>query len=194
MKKITTLSAIPGIYKITIEATGQFYIGSSGVLSHREFKHMYSLRKGNHYVKELQEAFSNNEKITFEVLSIASDKEEAFKLEQEAISSNLGSNLFLNKSIDAVSPGKGRIWSEEQKKKISIANKGRNHGTDAKEKISKANRGRVFEGEKLLSLQKRNIKEKGKPVTYNGVTFPSISQAAKENNIARLTLLRRLSK
>jgi group I intron endonuclease len=117
-----------GVYQIVNIANGKKYIGSSNQLSRRFYLHKWDLRRGKHHSITLQRAWDKygEENFVFTVL-FTCPPEERQKHEQ-AIMDHLQTSdpaKGYNICCDAAAAGKGRVWTEEQKKAKSIERKGK---------------------------------------------------------------------
>ena len=182
-----------GVYRITIVSTGEFYIGSAANLRKRKTTHLTDLKNGTHYNRRLQEAYSRGLELHWEVLEYSEDREIAFDKEQSELDKYLGSRLLLNRSTDARNSFSGMErapMSVDSRLRLSSERPGVPRSEETRLKIGLANKGRKFEGDTLERLKLRNL-EKGKPVTVDGKTYPSASQAARELGISPKTARKR---
>lgn len=95
-----------GVYKITNTVDGKVYIGSTAVgMKARWSNHLSSLRKGTHYNRRLQNAWSKygENAFTFEIVETAVDSKDARVKEASWISKVFGKNCY-NSSME----GSGR--------------------------------------------------------------------------------------
>ena len=69
------------VYKLTHEATGKAYIGSTANFHNRKLKHLNRLKNGTHHVRELQADYDlhDNKNISFCVLDTIRDYSEKDK-------------------------------------------------------------------------------------------------------------------
>lgn len=175
-----------GIYKITNLINQKVYIGQSDRLNDREREHFYRLNRNEHHNEHLQRAFNKygKDNFIFECVEQTADldnREIHWINEYGGINSKLNYNLKdpLSKEwsdytrvkqsksmIGEKNPNFGRIWTQEQKDKLSSdrigisfeermgkeladlakinmrnSQLGRKHTQEVKDKISKANQG-----------------------------------------------------
>jgi len=108
----------------------------------------------------------------------------SFSKENNIVESNEWANLILEDGLWGGVPGrlKGRIVSQETRKKLSIANTGKHNVVSSKtrEKISKANTGRIKSVEWRQKLSKANI--------GHVVTNESREKISKANKGHKLTI------
>jgi group I intron endonuclease len=110
-----------GIYRIVNVKNLKCYVGSSCNIEQRWKRHKVSLRKGTHHAKHLQYAFNKYKESNFEFeVMITCDPEYLLFYEQQFLDQW---KPEYNTYITAGS-NKGMRWSEESKKKLSIARKG----------------------------------------------------------------------
>ena len=114
--------AITGVYKITNIVTNQIYIGSSIKITQRFKEHLKYLRGNYHHSGKLQNSFNKygEENFKFDVLEECS-KEVYLQREQHFIDIL---DPFFN-ICKVAGNCTGRKFSEETKKKMSLAKKGK---------------------------------------------------------------------
>jgi len=139
-----------GIYKITNEETGKFYVGSSVDIRQRWSAHKSKLRRGIHCNQHLQNSWNKHGEDSF-VFEILSEVGEEFLLTEEKrwIDETMchKREVGYNKAIFPSSPMKGKKHSRQAKEKIGKASNGRKLSAQTKRKISNAHKGRVFSEE-----------------------------------------------
>lgn len=119
---MTSIPRTSGIYKITCTPTGKIYIGSANNLSQRISTHKYTLRKGNHINKYLQNAWNKygEDKFRFEVLELVLSsfllEREQYYLDKLKPFRERGFNIYRV----AGSP-QGQVVTDEARKKMSEA-------------------------------------------------------------------------
>ena len=119
-----------GIYQIHCSATGKVYIGRSSDINERILGHLYILRKGTHYNRELQLDFNTFGESTFscKVLKILSenDNEKLATEEQFFISGFDPSQLYTKRNSN--SGAFADSITEDTRKKLGDRQKGdKNH-------------------------------------------------------------------
>lgn len=180
-----------GIYKITCLETNDFYIGSTETyFAQRWSVHKSQLRAATHRNYLLQELYNKHglKSFVFEVIEVVDSKEFLFIREQyymDILRPSL--NIFKN-----AGSSKGRILSEEHKRKIGDANRGRIHTEQELDRLKKTQFKKGQKswlcGKKMskelrqkISLAKKgkvNIKKR-KKVEHNGIIYTSLTEASK---------------
>jgi hypothetical protein len=101
---VRSLPAEPGVYKITNQATGWIYVGSSSSLRGRAHDHARDLRAGNHANTRLQSDFAiyGGARFAFSLVCGARDGRQAEILEARCIAERLaaGKVLLYNATTD----------------------------------------------------------------------------------------------
>jgi group I intron endonuclease len=121
-----------GIYKITNNVNGNFYIGSSNDIRLRWINHKHLLRRGISPNTILQSAWNKYGEDVFQFsIVIKCDPQDLVFYEQKFIDEM---SPKYNAALDVVAPMQGRKHSEETKAKIGDAHRGmiRPIGTGAK--------------------------------------------------------------
>ena len=152
-----------GVYKITNNETGKFYIGSSIDIYQRWHAHKSKLKRGVHCNQHLQNSWNKygEEVFLFEIL-FQVDEESLLREEQRVIDETDCCNrkIGFNKAYITTAPFKGhrhspetiekcrkaskkRKTTEETRRRISIANKGTRHSEETRKKMSEAKKGQV---------------------------------------------------
>jgi group I intron endonuclease len=165
-----------GIYQIVNKINNKRYIGSASFLNIRERAHLNKLKNNLHENKYLQRSYNKygKENFKFEII-LYCDKENLIFYEQRAI------NFYTFKKLYNISPTAGNTlgvkYSEESKKRMSIAQ--RNMSNETKEKIRKSKIGTKHSKETKIKISKnRKGKNCGKLNNNYGKIF---SQEEKLN-------------
>lgn len=111
-KQITSSYRISGVYKLIIDETPFFYIGSSADLVIRRRKHGFHLIAGTHHNKKLQKAFDVHKKYSFEVLEFC-DPKNKIEVEQKHVSANKDNQFMCNCGPDVRNTSAYRNLSDE---------------------------------------------------------------------------------
>ena len=180
---------LPAVYIIRHKKNGHFYIGSTVDLYSRLKYHRLRLKNGKHDNSKLLEVYTSWE--DFEIWwEYGKTKEEVSKKEQVLLDkeflselccniSNLSEpNWLANGAVDAAA----KTW--QSGKRINFW-KGKKLSEEAKRKIGDKNRGRIKSEETRKKLSK--------PVSLDGVVYPTIKAAAKTFNVAKSTIRRRIT-
>lgn len=145
-----------GVYRITNNITGDFYIGSSKDIESRIRKHLYVLRSNKKVNVRLQNSFNKygEEAFIFDVVELCS-QEQQLNREQYWINA-------LNPQFNAVRNVfkiHYKTIPEEIRRKISIANTGKRHSPEVIKRVADKNRGRRASEE---TRRKISLARKGK--------------------------------
>lgn len=212
----------PAAYALLHPSTGGVYAGSTGDLYHRISQHRTKLRTGTHSNRNLQAAYDQNPTFTLR-FKITETVEEAIVVEQTILDTFLPLGNLLNVSTDATKGGKGHVVSDSAKERIRQASQLQFSTEDSREAQSDRSRkkwedpefrakhiGRAESLEKKQQIssslkvrwkdpeyRNRALAERAtrrKPVTIDGVDYPSVNDAVTALNIPRSTLFSRLKK
>lgn len=151
-----------GVYKITNNETGKFYIGSSINIYQRWHVHKSKLRRGIHCNQHLQNSWNKygEEVFLFEIL-FQVDEESLLTEEQRVIDETdcCDRKIGYNKADNVFSPMLGKNHTQEAIEKIRKFSAGRKHSDEAKNKISNAHKGKVYtkETRRKMSEAKRGV-------------------------------------
>lgn len=142
-----------GIYKITNNITGDFYIGSAINLYNREAVHFSTLKNNKHHNIYLQRSFNKHGilNFTFEIICECL-KEDLIKLEQFYIDEYKPKYNICKIAGNTL----GVVCSEETKKKISNAHLGK--------KLSEEHIEKIKLGLKNIKRTKNQYKNRLKPI------------------------------
>jgi group I intron endonuclease len=140
---------VTGIYKITNNLNGKYYVGSSSDIYHRWYIHKCKLNNNHHANPHLQAAWNKYGEPSFRFNVIEVIPEEKLEAaEQKYLNECRHSpELNYNLSFDSTAPMRGRKMSLESRKKISESNVGRVMSEESKKKISNARIGMIFSDE-----------------------------------------------
>lgn len=145
---------IAGIYSLTNKTTSKRYIGQTVYLNGRKGDHLLNLRRNQHDNDYLQKAFNKygEEDFIFEVLEVipkledcSNDKDKLTEREQywmdfyNCYNREYGYNINLSASIN---PMQGKTHTPEARKKISEAAKGRILSEENKKKLLDSRKGK----------------------------------------------------
>lgn len=196
----------PGTYVLVHNETGKKYVGSTSNIGKRTVGNLSKLRNNTHGSVALQEAFNTDHSITV-MIKPTETVEQAKQLEQEIVDKLLSSGKLTNIGVtDVARPALGLVISEETRQKISAAGRGKKrteetclrmsvsklgltHTEEAKLKMSASAKERLATEEGKAN-QARAIEKTKQPVICNGVTYPSVSEAARTLSVTRKTISR----
>ncbi len=185
------MAANSGIYAITNTANGRVYVGQSVNIGNRLLYHINKLRQGRHDNQHLQHAFNKYGQAFFvhSVLEACLTEQltsrEQFWMDHfrhtglynmhPAAGSSLGYKASAETRAKMSLIYSGRVMSEEQKKKISLANKGRRRPWTAewREKCNAALR-------KLHGVPKSLGMRRKLSIAKTGTRMPQLSSAHKD--------------
>ncbi len=130
-----------GIYKITNIVNNKIYIGSATNINSRWSSHRRYLKLGKHHNIHLQRSYIKYglENFTFEIIEeclveLLIEKEQFYL---DHLNPEYNINPIANSQ-------RGRVVSEETRKKMSIAQIGRKHSEETKYKISKGQHSKII--------------------------------------------------
>lgn len=183
----------PAAYEITHVASGKMYVGSALDFFGRMRVHKSSLRLNRHSNADLQAAFNIDPEIEFSV-TFYDTREEAYDHEQALLDEHHSKGELFNVAVNARSTNKdnevikaylrelktGTTHTEETKAKMSAARKGVAKPPRTQEHIDKlaaARTGCKHSEEAIAKL--RASAPTSKPVSIDGVIYPSISEASR---------------
>ena len=197
-----TSDALCGVYKITNTVNGKVYIGQSINMKTRWKDHVNSLRRGDSCCTLLQRAWNKykEESFSFEILEVCSEDElddveikyiELYDAVNNGYNIEPGGNK--NKHLAEETRKKigdanrGRVFSEEVRRKMSESRIGENngmygkrHSDEARKKISDARKGKP--GRPCTEYQKERAREANLGKEVSQETRDKISAA----NIGRI--------
>lgn len=152
-----------GYYTITHRPTGRFYIGSSGNLTRRIWRHRTELASGMHTNRKLQEIYTcwdDFEVMTSEVNTL----EEARQLEQQLLDRYVGTALCCNSSMSATNPfdvferiGPSREICIANLEKANEARRGKPLSSEHKARLSESKKGKVLSDQHKAALSLAKI-------------------------------------
>lgn len=147
-----------GIYKITNIVTKDYYIGSADNIYRRECEHRRKLSLNKHVNHHLQNAWNKYGADNFEFSTILiCDIENKLYFEQAILD---GLKPKYNIAPCAKAPGQGVPQSDEARRKKSEALKGRIVTEETKRKLSEASKGNTsFRGHKHTEESKQKMRE-----------------------------------
>lgn len=143
---------LSGAYILRHNQSGKIYIGSSGHIGYRIWKHRNTLKHGKHQILALQKLFDESRDIRFATI-ITNTADEAIDVEQGLLDKYWGSDRLLNKAPDARLSGKGWVRSPELLKRMGEVRKGRSLTTEHVSKIRLAQIGKKKTPEHLANIR-----------------------------------------
>lgn len=131
-----------GIYQIKNIINNKIYIGSSVNILSRWKVHKYWLLDNKHINEHLQNTWNKygKDNFMFEVLLLC-EEFELLRYEQWFLDNVIKHNFDYNIAKYAECPGRGKVMSEETRKKMSEVKKGKVFSEEHKRKISRALKG-----------------------------------------------------
>lgn len=161
-----------GIYAIKNKINGKMYIGQTGNLTNRFYRHKYKLNKKQHTCSHLQNSWNMYGEEAFEFKILESDilDEMLTKREQHFIETFKTNNKkFGYNTRIASDSNRGIKYSPEIIEKNRQAHLGIRHTPEAKKRISESRKGIKFSEEHIKNL---SISHKGKPNINKGKKQP----------------------
>lgn len=174
IKEMGMAKKISGIYQITNNLTGQFYIGSSQNTTKRKYTHFSQLRHNKHPNQHLQRAFAKYGEAAFSFHVVArcsinkllkteqlflDELQPHYNIATDAASGMRGRKHTPEAVASMKAKLKGRKLTKQWKKRISEAHKGKvqgPHSEEHKRKISEGNKGKVLPQEVKNKISKAN--------------------------------------
>lgn len=180
----------PGVYIITHEPTGRFYVGSTTDLYFRIASHKSELNRGMHGNRNLQEVYTRPEDLQITVVP-AETLDSVRDAEQELLDLFLPNPLCCN-----IGTGSRSLWAvgkvpEEMKEKASRLHLGNTYGKghvvteEMREAVRRANTGLKRSDETLAKMRRQ--------VSINGVIYSHAAAAAVALNILKPTVVYRIN-
>lgn len=127
-----------GVYQIKNTVNGKRYIGSSNQVKRRFYLHKWDLRRGKHHSITLQRSWDKYGKAAFLFKPILYCSvgdlhfyEQLFLDKMETVDPSKGFNIC----CDASAAGKGRVWTDAQKKAKSRERKGKKVSPETLKKL-----------------------------------------------------------
>lgn len=181
------LTNIPGVYCITVIESGMVYIGSTAALAGRMSQNLTTLQQGRHCNSNMQSAYSADNELEFMVRPTATIKE-AQLLEQHLVDEFKDSGYLCNRSvIDVTRPSYGIKVTHtiDHQRKMTAGIRKYWENDSSRQQRSRSLKAFYETEQSLKSLETRS-----RPITIDGVTYPSISEASRILQKSRLTLRR----
>lgn len=176
-----------GIYKITNQANGKFYIGSSNNTQKRWREHLNLLMQNTHYNEYLQKAWNKygKESFKFSVIEEVKDVNILFNREQVHLDETRCYEREIGYNLCPDARTRRRATnSSEHRRKISEALTGRSLSSEHRKKISE-----IQKGKKLSEEHKTKTSEtmKGRVQAKEHVENGRIAKLGSKNPAAKLT-------
>ena len=193
-------------YEITHVASGKMYVGSAKDFFGRMRVHKSSLKLGTHKNVDLQAAFNIDPEIEFSV-TFYDTREEAYDHEQALLDEHHPKGELFNVAVNARSTNKdnevikeylrqlktGTTHTEETKAKMSANRKGKTKPPRTQEHIDKLAAARTGSKHSEESIAKiRASSANARPVSIDGVVYPSISEASRSLGVEYKKIKRRI--
>jgi len=150
---------IAGIYKITNNLTGKYYVGSSSNIYHRWYIHRCKLNNNHHANPHLQASWNKygHSAFRFEVIEVMPEGELESAEQKYLDECRRNSELSYNLSFDSIAPMRGRKMSLESRKKISESNMGKVMSEETRKKMSNIRIGMIFSDEHKSHISSSQI-------------------------------------
>lgn len=160
-KKNAALRAIPikicGVYKITNEKSGKFYIGSAINVRRRLRHHLIMLRKNEHNSPHLQNAFSLDGEENFSFLLLETcEKDDRLKREQFYLDALKPWEKETGYNISPrADSGPRLVYTDEMRSEISRRFKGKPKSAEHRKKISESQKVRKCTPEMRVRISQK---------------------------------------
>lgn len=193
----------PCAYILRHKASGKFYIGSTGNMHQRLERHLRDLNKGIHHNTTLQDLYTDETGLLFDVLW-SDSRDEVLKIEQSLLDQHHGTENCLNLGDAAVGAWKvvpDRIRRDiAERMRGNTFTRGRRRSDEEKLAISLATRAAVAgkpgpnAGKNLSEETKQRLSAaKSNPLSVRGVFYNGTADAVKALGIPYKTLKNRLA-
>lgn len=146
-----------GIYKIVNLGNGKIYIGSSRRLDRRWYMHKYNLRRGKHHCTPLQNSFNKHGEDSFEFIIMEECDCDLLQEREQYYLDTLSPDYNI---CPIAGSCKGRVLTDEHKKKIGETNKKLKLTEERKQEISRFMRKRVCTTETRAKMAAARIGKK----------------------------------
>lgn len=143
-----------GIYRITCQANGRFYIGSSVRLAARLADHKSKMKRGKHENEILQRCVDKYgfESMSFEIVLFC-DPDKTLFYEDKFLDRDYDKKLCMNLGRKAVAPMSGRNHSQATRDQMSLSHKGKKLSQEVRDKIGKAHKGKKLSEETKAKIR-----------------------------------------
>lgn len=188
IENIYSTKNISGIYLIKNKVNGKLYVGSAVNIHKRYLQHSRALKGGYHGNKKLANAVSKYgfESFVFSVLEITStDKEALISTEQKWI--NVLNAVEAGYNILPIAGSSAGVkFSDDHKKKLSLAKKGKPRSDEAVAKTAEKNKGNQWNKGKVLSEStKQKISEALKGRRMSEAAKGKLIEVAKKRDLTK---------
>lgn len=211
--------SVPGTYAICHPNSGKAYVGSTGNLYTRISQHRRNLIDGRHRNVDLQNAYDSDPNFDL-VFRTTNDRKEAYVIEQDLLDELMRKDGLFNRSQDAIVANRGSSLSEDRKLEIRESTmaqfsteesryrhseiirrkwqdpeyRAKHMGHDVKDQTKQIISSKLKELWQDPEYRERMQRNRGKPITIDGVEYPSFLAASRQLNIPESTLRYRLNK
>lgn len=211
---------LPGVYLIHHLATDQVYLGSTGAVEERIRIHMGTLRRDQHFVKDLQSVYNESQLVDV-YYHPTTTRKEAYELEQALLDQHIGQPYLFNVAPTATSQTgfkhsdetkrkmsevrstpemrelmanvhRGRVLTDEHKAAISAGGKGRVVSQETRDLLSSIHKG-VKRSAELGAQVSATKRARAKKISINGVIYRGASEAHEMIGVGRSTIEYRLN-
>lgn len=187
---------IPGLYIVRQKAEGRFYIGSTRCLCKRRSHHVNRALQGEHFNSALLSAFKDDVPASFEFqyfgvfgsADLTATRQILYDFEQQVLDRYAGTPVCWNSGKDVRAARAGKPVSDETRALLSSRLIGRPKSDETRAKMRKAQKGRRPSQYALDRAHESTMK----PVSIEGVIYPSLISAARELGLSKATVNRRL--
>lgn len=210
---------LPGVYLIHHTATDQVYLGSTGAVEERIRIHVGTLRRNQHFVKDLQSVY-NEAPIVDVYYHPTATRVAAYELEQSLLDRYIGQPYLFNVAPTATSQTgfkhsdetkqkmsatrstpemrelmasvhRGRVLTDEHRAAISAGGKGRVVSQETRDLLSSIHKG-VKRSAELGAQVSATKRERAPKISINGVIYRGATEAHELLGVGRSTIDYRL--
>lgn len=174
--------SFPAAYQLTHVRTGDVYVGSTHDLYLRINQHYTRLAAGEHKNHRLQQVYDLCPEFRI-IYCAAIDVEDALDMEQELLDGYACHDNVLNIARNARSAGLGVVRSEVTKSRNREANRRQFASEDARRAHSEITRRKFEDPEYRARHIERATETRGVPITFRGVRYRSLAEAARAHGI-----------
>lgn len=181
-----------GAYMIYHPASKKAYVGSATNINSRGKEHLRLLRNNGHFNPTLQKAFNDDPVIEYSPVPL-SDREIAYDFEQSMLDEFLPSGLLFNTAPDARHPHKGIKHRPETIQRMSDVKKGKIFSDEHCKNLSIAHAGKAISATQSSALDLGRL-ARMRRVSLDGAIYDSLTLAGNALGISPDTIRNRINR